>query len=125
MYRLNRESLPHQTARHRPGSARQRAPDECSVALPPVDVINDPKFPESALILPAALEMARPIAELKKRVKSAGIPAVYVNDNFGRRQSDFSRQVEHCLQDGMRGRPLAELPAPESAELNLQEIQRA
>lgn len=32
---------------------------------------------------------------------------VYVNDNFGRWKSDFNTQVEHCLNDGVRGEPLA------------------
>ena len=37
---------------------------------------------------------------------------IYVNDNFGRWQSDFNKQVDHCLHDGVRGQPLAELLAP-------------
>src|SRR5690606_15356223 len=52
------------------------------------------------------------IAELKKRAREAGIPVVYVNDNFGRWQSDFRSVVEHCLHDNVRGEPLAKRLAP-------------
>jgi nicotinamidase-related amidase len=57
--------------------------------------------------------MARQLAALKRWAVAAGIPAIYVNDNFGRWQSDFHAQVDHCLQDGARGRPIVELLRPE------------
>jgi nicotinamidase-related amidase len=40
---------------------------------------------------------------------------VYVNDNFGRWQSDFRRTVEHCTQHG-RGREVVELLRPEDSD---------
>jgi nicotinamidase-related amidase len=88
------------------------APDHCRLALLLIDVINDLEFPEGEQILPDALEMAKNIAALKKRVQELKIPVVYVNDNFGRWQSDFRGVVEHCLHDGVLGQPLAELLAP-------------
>src|SRR6185369_9449361 len=57
--------------------------------------------------------MARQIAKLKTRAQECGIPVIYVNDNFGRWRSDFHAQVEHCLSDGVRGQPIAELLKPE------------
>ena len=36
-----------------------------------------------------------------------------MNDNFGRWQSDFNRQVAHCLEDDVRGRQVVELLRPE------------
>ena len=53
------------------------------------------------------------IAGLKRRARSVGVPVVYVNDNFGRWRSDFNAQVEHCLRDGVRGKPLVERLRPE------------
>ena len=38
----------------------------------------------------------------RARAEELGIPAIYVNDNFGRWQSNFHAQVEHCLADGIR-----------------------
>ena len=92
------------------------APDQCSVALILIDVINDLEFPEGEQIYEDALKMAERIAELKNRARSAGIPIVYVNDNFGRWQSDFRGVVKHCLHDGVRGEPLARLLAPEEED---------
>jgi nicotinamidase-related amidase len=88
------------------------APDKSDVALLLIDVINDLDFPEGDQLLRHALPMARQIAALKRRAKGEGVPVVYVNDNFGRWRSDFTAQVEHCLEDGVRGRPLVELLRP-------------
>jgi len=89
------------------------APDKSRVALLLIDVINDLEFPEGDELLARALPMARRIAALKERAKRDGVPVVYVNDNFGRWRSDFSAQVDHCLHDGVRGKPIAELLAPD------------
>jgi nicotinamidase-related amidase len=78
-----------------------------------IDVINDLEFAEGELLLEHALPMARRLLTFKRRAKAAGVPAIYVNDNFGRWQSDFTRQVEHCLHDGVRGQPIVELLHPD------------
>jgi nicotinamidase-related amidase len=88
------------------------APDHSPVALLLIDVINDLEWPEGECILPDALVMARNIAALKKRARELKVPVIYVNDNFGKWQSDFRSVVEHCLNDGVRGQPLAELLEP-------------
>lgn len=88
-------------------------PDTSHVALLLVDVINDLEFPGGEELLGPARAMAARLAELKRRAKRAGIPAVYANDNFGRWQSDFKKLVDHCLAEGVRGRPVARLLAPE------------
>jgi nicotinamidase-related amidase len=74
------------------------APDKCDTALLIVDVINDMDFPEAAQLMRYAPAMARKLARLKQRVKRAGIPVIYVNDNFGRWRSDLQSLVEHCQQ---------------------------
>ena len=89
------------------------APDSCPVALLIIDAINDLEFPGGAGMLPRAVRMARNIAALKRRATTLGIPTVYVNDNFGRWRSDFRRIVAHCLEDDVRGRPVAELVTPD------------
>lgn len=88
-------------------------PDKSPVALLLIDVINDLEFPEADQLLKHALPMAQHLAELKRRARDAGVPAIYVNDNFGRWQSDFSKILEHCLHDGVRGQPIAELLKPQ------------
>lgn len=89
------------------------APDRSPVALLLVDVINDLEFEGGERLLERALPMADALARLKRRAKDLGIPAIYVNDNFGRWQSDFRATVEHVLRDGCRGRPIVERLAPE------------
>ena len=88
-------------------------PENSPVALLLIDVINDMEFEGAEALLEQAIPMARNIAALKKRAKAAGIPAIYVNDNFGRWQSDFRRVVEHCLEDGVRGEEVARILQPE------------
>jgi nicotinamidase-related amidase len=85
----------------------------CPAALLLIDVINDMEFPEGDKLLRQTLPAARKIAELKKRAQAASVPVIYVNDNFGRWRSDFNQQVQHCLNDGVRGEPVARLLAPQ------------
>jgi len=87
------------------------APDKSKAALLLIDVINDFDFPEAEELLRLALPAAKNIAALKRRAKDAGIPVVYVNDNFGRWRSDFQKTVEHCRES--RGKPFVELLLPD------------
>lgn len=87
-------------------------PDNSTVALLIIDVINDLEFEGGAELLRHAVPMAERIARLKKQAGQAGIPAIYVNDNFGKWQSDFKTQVTHCLEDGVRGEAIAKLLKP-------------
>lgn len=89
------------------------APDKSAAALLLIDVINDLGFPEGDQLFTHFEPAATRILELKRRAKEAKIPVIYVNDNFGRWRSDFHAQVEHCLNDGVRGEPIAKLLRPE------------
>lgn len=88
-------------------------PDSFPVALLIIDMINDLEFPDGERFLKPAVAVAKRIAALKRRANVLKIPVIYVNDNFGRWRSDFTEVVEHCLQDGVRGQPLAEILPPE------------
>jgi nicotinamidase-related amidase len=98
------------------GDLHGSAPDNHHTALLLIDVINDFEFPRGDELFNQALPIAPNIAELKRRARAVGIPAVYVNDNFGRWQSNFDQLVKHGLHDGVRGRPFVEQlkPDPES-----------
>lgn len=89
------------------------APDKSPVALLLIDVINDLDFDQGEDLQRSAVPAAERIAELKRRAKAAGVPVVYVNDNFGRWQSDFQALVDHVIGDGTLGAPLAERLRPE------------
>ena len=88
-------------------------PDNSPVALLLIDVINDLEFEGGEQLFQHALPMARRLALLKKRAKESGIPAIYVNDNFGKWQSDMSKLINHCLSEDVRGRPIVELLRPD------------
>lgn len=89
------------------------APDKSGAALLLIDVINDFDFPEGEQLLRLALPVGRQIAALKKRARAAGIPAIYVNDNFGRWQSDFKKIVAHCSGPDAKGAEFVQLLRPD------------
>jgi nicotinamidase-related amidase len=60
------------------------APDKHESALLLIDVINDLDFPEANQMVGAAIKLARSLSRLKQRAKKAGVPVIYVNDNFGK-----------------------------------------
>jgi nicotinamidase-related amidase len=91
-------------------------PDKAEVALLLIDLINDLEFPEGNQLLRFVGPMADRVARLKERSGRAGIPAIYVNDKFGRWRSNFQAQIEHCLSDQVRGRVLAERLRPEQED---------
>ncbi|OYW31246.1 MAG: isochorismatase [Chthoniobacter sp. 12-60-6] len=91
-------------------------PDHADVALLLIDVINALDFPNSGALLPYALAAARRIAALKARARKAGIPVIYVNDNFGRWRSDFRAHVRHCLETDVPGGPVVKRLLPEEED---------
>lgn len=83
------------------------APANAEAALLLIDVINDFDFPEADRTLEYALPMARKIATLKENCRAAGVPVIYVNDNWGIWRSDFSAVLRHCLEAGSKGKQIA------------------
>jgi nicotinamidase-related amidase len=73
-------------------------------ALLLIDVINDMAFDGSEALVDQAEQMAIRLATLKRRATAAGIPAIYINDNFGQWRSDFRRTVAHCTSHSSPGR---------------------
>lgn len=89
------------------------APDNSDTALLLIDVINDFEYEDGNELFELALPVGRNIANLKKHARAAAIPVIYVNDNFGKWQSDLRKIVSHCLNDTTRGKPFVELLLPE------------
>jgi nicotinamidase-related amidase len=90
-----------------------QAPDRAETVLLLIDVINDLEFDGGEKLLTQALPRAVSLAALKRSAKAAGVPAIYVNDNFGRWRSDFTKLVRHCLEEDVRGRPVVAHLIPE------------
>jgi nicotinamidase-related amidase len=83
------------------------------VALLLVDVINHFEFPDGKNILHQALAIAPPLAHLKKRAREAGVPTIYVNDNFGQWRSDARKLLQYCLKPEAPGLHFVEQLQPD------------
>lgn len=90
-----------------------QVPDSAPVALLIIDMINAFDFEGSEELLEHALPMAHRLADFRRACKTHKIPVVYVNDNFGRWQSDMQKLVEHCLNPDVPGKPVVELIKPD------------
>jgi len=91
------------------------APDRSRIVLLLIDVVNDLDFPKGDRLLRRALPMARRLGRLIARARAAGVPIVWVNDNFGRWRSDFRELLRFCSRPNVRGRPIVEMLAPPDA----------
>ena len=88
------------------------APDKHEYAVLLIDVISDFEFPDGDELLKNALPMVKNIAALKEKAEKAKVPVVYVNDNFGKWQSDFTKLLKHCRAKSAKGSAIANLLAP-------------
>jgi len=104
-------ATPRKSLRRKNADLHGSAPDKSEVALILVDVINDLDFPEAKQLARFIPALADSIARLKGRAKAAGVPVIYVNDNFGRWRSDFRALIEHCRKG--KSRSLIEKLYPE------------
>ncbi len=85
-------------------------------ALLLIDVINDLAFEGSQALVAQAEPMAARLATLKRRASAAGVPAIYINDNFGQWRSDFRRTVAHCTSRSSPGRRVSRRLRPSSRD---------
>jgi len=89
---------------------------ECPAAMLLVDVINHFDFPQGDCLLGNALRIAPALGRLKRRAREAGIPTVYVNDNFGQWRSNFSQLLNYCLRPDAPGRDFVEQLKPDDED---------
>ncbi len=68
-----------------------------------IDVVNDLDFKGSDALVTQAEPMAVRVAALKRRAAAAGMPCLYINDNFGQWRSDFRQTVAHCTSQSSPG----------------------
>jgi nicotinamidase-related amidase len=63
-----------------------------------IDVLTTFQFPDGDAILRGALAMREALVRLKVRARGAGIPVLYVNDNFGDWRSEKEVLLGRCLE---------------------------
>ena len=91
-------------------------PDKSPVALLIVDMINDLEFPGGDRLAEQVMPIAERIRDLRNSARELGIPTVYVNDNFGKWQSDFRTLLDHSLHEDVLGRAMVELVVPDDED---------
>jgi len=96
------------------GAQRAVSVPVSGTALLLIDVINDLAFDGSAALVAQAEAMATRLATLKRRTSAAGVPAIFINDNFGQWRSDFRKTVTHCTSRRSPGRRLSQRLRPTS-----------
>jgi len=92
---------------------RRRGSDR---ALLLIDVINPLAFEGGELLFRHALPAAKRIATLKAQLRSAGVPAIYVNDNFGSWDLGFREMVAYYQRFSSRGHSIIKLLAPDPGD---------
>jgi nicotinamidase-related amidase len=85
-------------------------------ALLLIDVINDLDFEGSQTLVRLAEPMARRLRALKRRARAAGIPTIYINDNFGKWRSDFRATVEYCSKKTVPGHTVTRILKPDTRD---------
>jgi nicotinamidase-related amidase len=78
-------------------------------ALLVIDMISGFDFKDAERLFPQAVEVARNVASLVKRAKAAGVPIIYLNDNFGRWNVDFATFLSDLKAKSNRGRQILEI----------------
>jgi nicotinamidase-related amidase len=81
-------------------------------ALLLIDVINDLAFEGSESLVEQAEPMAARLGRLRRRATQAGVPAIYINDNFGQWRSDFRQTIAHCTSPRAPGRRVSQRLRP-------------
>jgi nicotinamidase-related amidase len=92
------------------------APDKSNVALLLIDVITDFEFEDGEKLFKNTLPMAKKLAALRLKAKEANVPVIYVNDNFGKWQSNFKKLLEHALHEKTLGSKIAEMLKPDDED---------
>jgi nicotinamidase-related amidase len=103
----------------------EHVPDRAKTALLIIDIVNDFEYPDGDKLLEQAEKMAPALAELKKKARRAGIPAIYINDNFGKWQQDFKTTLKHCLRPAAKGKTFVAKLKPDAKDYYILKPQRS
>ncbi|WP_078392104.1 isochorismatase family cysteine hydrolase [Shouchella patagoniensis] len=88
-------------------------------ALLIVDMINPFSFKHGEELFQQAERITSNIIQLKQHMKKQGSPVLYVNDNYGKWQSDFLNLVDEIKESNAIGAPIAEMLRPEPTDYSV------
>lgn len=92
----------------------QTRPSPVPIALLLIDVLTTFQFPDGDAVLEGALAMRDALVRMKARARKAGIPVLYVNDNFGDWRSEKDVLLGRCLE--AKGAPFVRPLLPDSED---------
>lgn len=78
-----------------------------------IDVINGMNFDGGKDLLKNALPMAKRLSTLKREIKKKNIPVIYINDNYGKWNSDREQIINEALKEGSIGNQVTDLLKPD------------
>jgi nicotinamidase-related amidase len=84
-----------------------------------IDLINPMQFDGAEQLSAPAVKAAAAVAALKRDAAARGVPAVYVNDNFGHWRSDFHGLVTLCRRLRGTSGTLARMLAPHARDFTV------
>lgn len=87
-----------------------------AAALLIIDMINDLDFEGGEDLREPAEAAAGRIVGLREAADKAGVPVIYVNDNFGHWRSERSSIVDHCDRADSPGRALMAALRPRESD---------
>lgn len=96
------------------GAMTESAPHAAALII--IDMINDLDFEGGENLRAPAEAAARRIVALRAAADEAGVPVIYVNDNFGHWHSERSSIVAHCDRADSPGRALIAALAPRDSD---------
>jgi len=81
-------------------------------ALLIVDMINDFQHEDGEKLFQQVLPVARKIGALKQRANAAGVPVIFVNDNFKKWHDSFQTTMRHVEENSDEGKRMIEILEP-------------
>jgi nicotinamidase-related amidase len=91
-------------------------PESSPIALLIIDVISDFDFPDGDKLLENTKPIAENIARLRRKADRAKIPVIFINDNFGKWQSDFKKLLKHASAKNSKGSAIANKLKPKAKD---------
>ena len=85
-------------------------------ALLVIDMINDLSFEGAEGLREPARQAAKAIAALRDAADAAGVPTIYVNDNYDQWHSERSRLIEHAVRKEGDSHPLVDKLMPRNED---------
>ncbi|HSI87465.1 MAG TPA: isochorismatase family cysteine hydrolase [Pyrinomonadaceae bacterium] len=103
----------------------EHGPDSSRVVLLIIDMVSDFQFEDGKKLFAHTMKIAKRVAELRKRAQDAGVPVVFVNDNFGKWNRDYGDFVDAIREGSAEGREITDILAPEGDDYFILKPQRS